>query len=231
MNYASNSGDGFARPYYAPDPPKPRVTHEAYMAAIRDAALARLNGEAATRVAAAKMVYGAGAVRGAKGFTLYKGWDASHAFVEVAAGLQTTPEGIAETVLHELAHVVAGYGAAHGPEFKAAAVTLGLLNASAFAAAVPEFDTAMVATLASIPTPTDGKPTLNGLGGPDAPPATPKACPAGKGTRGGKVGGKGSGSRLRLYVCGCPVRVRVASDTFLATCDTCGQKFARPEGK
>ena len=227
MNYASNSGDGFAKPFYAPDPPKPAQTHEAFMAAVRDAALARLNGDAAVRVRAAKMVYGAGAVRGAKGFTLYKGWDASHAFVEVAAGLQTTPEGIAETVLHELAHVVAGYEAGHGKEFKAAAAVLGLLNASPFAAPVPEFDAAMVATLAGIPTPTDGKPTLTGL---DVPPPTPKACPAGKGTRGGKRGGKGSGSRLRLYVCGCPVRVRVASDTFLATCDTCGQKFARPEG-
>lgn len=37
----------------------------------------------------------------------------------------------------------------------------------------------------------------------------------------------GAGSRLRLYVCGCPVRVRVASDNFDAVCNVCGQEFIR----
>lgn len=37
------------------------------------------------------------------------------------------------------------------------------------------------------------------------------------------------GSRLHLYECACPVKVRVASDTFHATCNDCGEAFeARP---
>lgn len=34
-----------------------------------------------------------------------------------------------------------------------------------------------------------------------------------------------NGSRLRLWVCPCPVRVRVASDEFDATCNRCGSLF------
>lgn len=33
------------------------------------------------------------------------------------------------------------------------------------------------------------------------------------------------GSRLRLWVCGCPVKVRVASNEFNATCGECEQPF------
>lgn len=36
-----------------------------------------------------------------------------------------------------------------------------------------------------------------------------------------------AGSRLRLYECECPVKVRVASDFFDATCNACGAVFAR----
>lgn len=36
-----------------------------------------------------------------------------------------------------------------------------------------------------------------------------------------------AGSRLRLYECECPVKVRVASDYFDATCNACGAVFAR----
>lgn len=35
------------------------------------------------------------------------------------------------------------------------------------------------------------------------------------------------GSRLRLWVCACPVRVRVSSDDFQATCDICESPFER----
>lgn len=36
--------------------------------------------------------------------------------------------------------------------------------------------------------------------------------------------------RLRLYECQCPVKVRVASDDFQATCDVCGEPF-EPKGR
>ena len=35
------------------------------------------------------------------------------------------------------------------------------------------------------------------------------------------------GTRMRLYECTCPVKVRVASDAFAATCDACGEHFTR----
>lgn len=56
-----------------------------------------------------------------------------------------------------------------------------------------------------------------------------RPCPLGIGTRGGKSRGAGSGSRLRLWVCGCdePVKVRVASDDFRATCERCASSFTR----
>lgn len=34
-------------------------------------------------------------------------------------------------------------------------------------------------------------------------------------------------TRLRLWECACPVKVRVASDDFRATCDRCGGKFEK----
>jgi hypothetical protein len=37
------------------------------------------------------------------------------------------------------------------------------------------------------------------------------------------------GSRLRLWVCDCGVKVRVASDDFEATCDLCAGSFKQPE--
>ena len=38
---------------------------------------------------------------------------------------------------------------------------------------------------------------------------------------------KRGGSRYRLWECACPVKVRVASDTFAAHCDLCGGPFER----
>jgi hypothetical protein len=59
----------------------------------------------------------------------------------------------------------------------------------------------------------------------EAPPLQPRDRCAG-----GRSRGKGSGSPLRLYHCGCepPVKVRVASDELRAHCDLCGKPFERP---
>jgi len=40
----------------------------------------------------------------------------------------------------------------------------------------------------------------------------------------------GGGTRLRLWECSCPVKVRVASDTFDATCNRCEDPFIRQGG-
>ena len=42
--------------------------------------------------------------------------------------------------------------------------------------------------------------------------------------------GKKAGSRLRLYTCGCGVKVRVASDEFLALCLKCNTEFKLKDG-
>lgn len=39
------------------------------------------------------------------------------------------------------------------------------------------------------------------------------------------------GTRLRLWMCSCGVKVRVAKDTFNATCTDCNTKFTMQEGK
>jgi hypothetical protein len=42
-----------------------------------------------------------------------------------------------------------------------------------------------------------------------------------------------AGSRLRLWICGCsnPVKVRVASDDFQATCNRCNCAFKRTDSQ
>ncbi|HLA79663.1 MAG TPA: hypothetical protein VJU18_18965, partial [Vicinamibacteria bacterium] len=138
---------------------------------------------------------------------------------------------VAGTTIHELAHSLAGPGAGHGPSWKAACATLGLRVAQAGGQEYsPEhFDTKVWATIEALPHPSDGRPQF---GAPGAEPPRPRPCPLGIGTRGGKSRGAGSGSRLRLWVCGCPEgtpgrKVRVACDTWDATCNRCRVAYAR----
>lgn len=56
-------------------------------------------------------------------------------------------------------------------------------------------------------------------------------CRAGRGVKGGKSTGPGSG-RYRLWQCECtpPIKARVASDDFDATCNKCSKVFACVHG-
>jgi hypothetical protein len=127
-------------------------------------------------------------------------------------------------------HVLAGVGAGHGAEWKRACERLGLRRAMAagqhyvLAAIAPEIRAEVVRLIVAL---VDGRPAFLAALSPVPVAPTAKCCPAGVGVRGGISRGKGSGSRLRLWVCGCekPVRVRVASDDFRATCDLCGEAF------
>ena len=213
-------------------------THESFLADIRETALslAKLDEAETARLRAAKMVYGSGAGSGYRGLTLYSRWanghgpEAPEALIEVCALAEESVTQLAGTTLHELAHVLAGRTAGHGPEWKAAARRLGLTTAEAAGQDYQPaaFESNLWHRIATIEQPTDGKP-LTLVGVPGAAPVRP--CSLGIGTRGGKSRGPGSGSRLRLWVCECPkpVKVRVASDTFRATCDACGKAFRRPE--
>jgi hypothetical protein len=212
------------------------TTHEAYIFAVRDLAIARLpEGEKKTQLANAKMVYGAGAGMGARGVTFFAAWQngQAHDFIEVCATGEESDVQLAGTTIHELAHVLAGNTAGHGAEWKAACKVLGLIAAEAAGQqyAADHFDADLFSAIAKLSTPEDGRPVFLGRGIGGRTIKAPRPCTLGIGTRGGKSRGAGSGSRMRLYVCACekPVKVRVASDTFDATCNACHSAFTRAE--
>jgi hypothetical protein len=219
------------------------TSHEAYILAVRDIIIAaNPNPVTRDRMTHIKVVYGTGSGMGARGITFYGTWQNGHPApvdtVEICAFGEESPVQIAGTTVHELAHVVAGHPAGHGPEWKATCADLGLLDAEAAGMVYTwdAFDSRVREALQALPTPTDGAPTAAGSnGGPRVPipgmrpRSGPRPCPLGIGTRGGTSRGIGSGSRLRLWHCQCPrpVKVRVASDTFDATCNVCHAAFTR----
>lgn len=227
-------------------------THEDY---IKDIAIfavehADLNPTERDQLAAIKLVYGSGP-SGTRGVTFYSRWKAGEApavpFVEVSAFGQESPIQIAGTTLHELAHVLAGWGAGHGKGWHDACERLGLLKMQAGGTEYSEANFApwIWRYIASIEPPSEGQPVASLMGSPGSPLAVPygfrvpkaiKGCQAGIGTRGGKSRGVGSGSRLRLFECACcgkkgqlpaPVKVRIAADVFDAVHKPCKSPFKR----
>jgi alkylated DNA repair dioxygenase AlkB len=217
---------------------EPVITHEDFIRSIRDLAVARLNDEEArAQLLKAKLVYGSGepGIRGRCHYDAWKG-DEHRELLEVCAMGEESLVQIAGTTLHELAHALAGWTAGHGPLWKRAARSLGLRHAEAAGGSdSPEdFEPDLLEQICAIPQPSDGVPSFAGraavLGPPPGIPVVKvRPCPLGRGTHGGLVGGPGSGSRLRLWVCDCnpTIKVRVASDDFRATCQLCSAAFKR----
>ena len=237
-------------------------THELYLQSVRDLVVSRathlasISTEQADRLAHTKLLYGVGDGT-YRGVTVFNAWhhstdptgpdNASNTqtdgagradIVEVAATGQESWVQLAGTVIHELGHVLAGHAAGHGTVWKDAAVALGFTKRPAAAGQVyhlsmiqPGVRHAVYELAQRIG---DGRPEFRAMLMPSAPTTglVPRPCSAGVGTRGGVSRGKGSGSRLRLWECGCapkPVKVRVASDDFRATCDRCGTAFTRAD--
>ena len=206
------------------------TTHENFIDAIHAAAMARVNEQERMILSCIKLVYGAGET-GLRGVTYYHRWAgkdrAPAPFVEVCAFGQSSLVQIAGTTLHELAHVLAGWGAGHGPDWKAACERLGLRCAKASGTRYSWANLApgLRELVYGLPAPDEGAPVAM-LGG-GAAGAAVKPCTAGFGTRGGKSRGPGSGSRMRLFVCECepPVKVRAARDNLAARCLCCDQNF------
>lgn len=207
------------------------MLHETYIASVAAILAQRLGPEERAKVAEIKLAYGAGPA-GTRGVTYYgrwaKGAQAPAApFVEICAFGQESPLQVAGTVAHELGHVLAGWGAGHGPDWHKACERLGLrrILAGGTRYLLAHFAPDVRAAIAAIPAPTEGQPVAT-LGQPGG--AAPKPCGAGVGTRGGKSRGPGSGTRNHLYHCQCqpPVKVRHGTRTLRAHCDLCSGPFA-----
>jgi hypothetical protein len=212
------------------------LTHEGYIHNVREIAASRLNAEDRKKVLEAKLVYGAGAGRGARGMCFHDAWcrDRSNALIEVSAFGEESKVQLAGTTLHELGHCLAGYNAGHGPAWKSACRALGLARCLAASQAydAKDFVAEVWVCLIRLPDPSDGVPVLRASASPRPVAITGRVapCPLGNGTKGGISRGPGSGSRLRLYMCECPedpFRVRVARDDFQAQCLKCGSMFQR----
>lgn len=188
-------------------------THETYIQAVVEAAKTMVANDPASlkKLANVKICYGLGQP-GLRGVTYYNKWTKDNApadLIEVCAFGQSSWIQVAGTTIHELAHVLAGYGAGHDKEWKAACEQLGLRTAKAAGTNYVNamFESRLRALLIAIPLPTDGSPqsVANALG--IVPRAKP--CSAGVGTRGGTSRGVGSGSRLikcQCEKCGYTVR-------------------------
>lgn len=221
-----------------------RTTHELYIHAVRDIIVAwaeaegTITAEQAERMRHAKLLYGIGdgSYRGVCHYDAWENGVGRVDVVEIAASAQESWIQLAGTTLHELGHVLTGWGEGHGAGWKDAAMALGFVKRPLGAGQVyrlamfaPAIRFAIYALAERIG---DGQPAFRtrgaGLAGLFVNVKL-KPCSAGIGTKGGTSRGTGSGSRLRLWECDCarPVKVRVASDDFKATCNVCSSPFHR----
>jgi hypothetical protein len=159
--------------------------------------------------------------RGRNGASHYQHWDACR------SRLGRRSARCYQLPLHELAHSLARWAAGHGPAWRSAARALGLIRAQAAGQGYSskDFDPELWVIINSLPEPADGQPRF-------AHEGINLRCGAGGGTRGGTSRGRGSGSRLRLFVCACmpPIRIRVARDAnnLHVRCLDCNTIFHSP---
>jgi hypothetical protein len=124
----------------------------------------------------------------------------SHIFISPVLGKQVA---VLETLIHELIHAALPPKAGHSKTFAAAAEKCGLEGKPTATHAGKELVDRLNDLFASMPYPHD-------------PINYAKLM-------------KKQTTRLRLFVCECGIKVRVARDEFHATCDECQEPFRSPE--
>ena len=242
------------------------VTHEAFVQRVYTLARSLPTLTKADRKAldGIKLTYGTGQ-DGLRGVTHYAKWacgcdahgkrltgrkDVAKALVGICATGQESVVQLCGTTLHELAHVIAGLGAGHGPAWRQACARIGLpaaVNGTEYRWDC--FEPTVASKLQRLPVPNDGKPltlaaqiaALKASGqGAALPPAYQgttlppeprvRICLAGFGTRGGQSRGAGAGSRYLLWTaqhkapCTRPSKLRCASTELAVTC-VCGAAY------
>ncbi len=215
-----------------PAPHQYSQTHLDYIKQVADIVIDRLPADERNKLDA-QLTYSLGRP-GLRGITYHEQWqnggDTPVPFIEICALGEENDVQLAGTAIHELGHVLAGVTAGHSKDWKNACERLGLRKPKAAGNVyhMSQFDPDVRLAIAALISPTDGKPVgIGGALGTGRQPIKPKPCPAGIGTRGGKTRGKGSGSRLRKFVCECnpPVIVRAGRNELRATCMECDAQF------
>jgi len=208
-------------------------THETFIEAIRQIAISQLSDD--TEIETLKntrLCYGgtSSSIRGQTRFEQWQNGDIKPAdLVVINPCIESSWLQIAGTTLHELGHVLSGIGSGHGKDWKDNCKRLGLQNIMAAGQCynTESFNSYVWERLLVTYKPTDGKP-INYHS--DSSNVSFKPCSHGVGSRGGKSRGKGSGSRMKKYICQCekPVIIRHAGDNLHAHCDDCSAPFQQP---
>ena len=216
-----------------------QLATQAFIRAVADLGIARLNSDDKAQASKAMLTYGAGKAN-LRGVTYFNAWkqgeDDSHAFVEVCAMGQSDPVQLAGTTLHEIGHVLAGHAAGHSKDWKAACDKLGLRRIKAagteyrLAMFHPDIRPAIVELINKLE---KAAPAFRITGVPGVKGAKLAPCPSGIGTRGGTSRGAGSGSRmLKLDCTACNAVWRMSGKWAeqAKQCPCCGsQDINKPE--
>jgi hypothetical protein len=157
------------------------ATTERYLHAVRDVVVARarkrgtITASQAERLAHTKLLYGVGdgTYRGVTVFDAWQNGVGRVDIVEIAATGQESWIQLAGTVIHELAHVLAGGEAGHSTTWKDTAVGLGFAVRPAAAGQV--YHLAMIHP--TIRHAVHAWPNASGTGGPSSAPSPSPPCP------------------------------------------------------
>lgn len=212
------------------------ITHETFVGAVAALAIARLpRGPEADALLRVRFTFGHGKP-GTFGFCAFNGWEteggdkAPWIDVSAVAHAAYSWDEIADTVIHELGHALAGPGAGHTDAWRAACERLGLRRAKAAGSnrGLARFAPDLRAALWAMPKPAGRCAHRGAQGAQEGAPVRPP-CSHGQGTRGGRSRGPGSGTRNRLYHCQCcepPIKVRHGGRDLRARCLRGGGLFA-----